>query len=570
LKTGKRAYVLAAVSAVLFFAITMPFREFFSVMEVTELRPAGALPPTFGLMLGFPGALGCAIGNLAADIVSGYSVLLCALGFMAQLFYGVLPLALWNRMKRKSEEDVPFFRLNTVNNVIRYIEIILVDAVLMAAILGAIMAGTGISPFLSMATLMLFLNNFVFCMLFGMPLIIFMGLGKHSVRQAGMTLNERLILIFLLFVVLSAALIGTYAYVDVSHNISDPLLMWNRIYVYVLVDLILFFLIAIVFLRYSERNFTVPIETISNLSANYVSGDREKKNSAYVVAECEKFSDLKGEAGVLARAFKTMTLDLDGYIENLTKVTAEKERIDAELNVATQIQSDMLPHIFPPFPDRPEIDLFGVMKPAKEVGGDFYDFFFVDDDTLAVVVADVSGKGVPAALFMVIGKTLIKNNAQMGKSPEEVFKTVNNVLCENNDGGLFITCFMGYLNLVTGDFTSVNAGHNPPLLKRDGKYAYYKTQHGLVLAGLEDMVYKRETVTLKRGDTLYLYTDGVTEANNPAEELYGEKCLLETINENADLPVRELCAAIWRDVEDFVDGAEQMDDITMLALKFNC
>jgi sigma-B regulation protein RsbU (phosphoserine phosphatase) len=253
----------------------------------------------------------------------------------------------------------------------------------------------------------------------------------------------------------------------------------------------------------------------------------------------------------------------------LTAIAAEKERISAELDVATHIQSSMLPHIFPPFPHRKEIDIFGIMEPAREVGGDFYDFFLIGDKKLAIVIADVSGKGVPAALFMVIAKTLLSNYALMGKSPKEVFETVNNTLCESNDAGLFVTCFMGYLDLETGELVSVNAGHNPPLLMRDGEYKYYKTKRSLVLAGMEDTAYAESRIVLSPNDVLYLYTDGVTEADNNSKELYGEQRLLETINENKDASIEELCAGVREDVAAFADGAQQADDITMLAIQFN-
>jgi sigma-B regulation protein RsbU (phosphoserine phosphatase) len=274
---------------------------------------------------------------------------------------------------------------------------------------------------------------------------------------------------------------------------------------------------------------------------------------------------------VLILALTTLAANI--YAESisvpLTAIAVEKERISAELDVATQIQSSMLPHIFPPFPHRKEIDIFGIMDPAREVGGDFYDFFLIDDKKLAVVIADVSGKGVPAALFMVIAKTLLANYALMGKSPKEVFETVNNTLCENNDAGLFVTCFMGYLDLETGELVSVNAGHNPPLLKRGGAYEYYKTEHGLVLAGMENTVYAESRIVLQPNDVLYLYTDGVTEADNIFKELYGDPRLLETINENRDMGIKELCTGIRKDVALFANGALQADDITMLAIQFN-
>jgi sigma-B regulation protein RsbU (phosphoserine phosphatase) len=270
----------------------------------------------------------------------------------------------------------------------------------------------------------------------------------------------------------------------------------------------------------------------------------------------------------LSLSFQSMTVALKEYIENLANVTAEKERIGAELDVAKQIQASMLPCIFPAFPDREEFDIYASMLPAKEVGGDFYDFFLIDRNTLAVVMADVSGKGVPAALFMVIAKTLIKNNAQYGKSPKEVFETVNNLLCENNEADMFVTTFMGYLDIPTGRFTYVNAGHNFPLIKPAGEdFVWLKEKPGFVLAGMEDMFYKQHEIMLKPGDELFLYTDGITEAVNNDNDLFSDEKLLETANNYRDLPLKEFTVSIKREIDKFAGGAEQADDITMLALR---
>ena len=277
----------------------------------------------------------------------------------------------------------------------------------------------------------------------------------------------------------------------------------------------------------------------------------------------------KDEIGMLAETFNKMTVDLKASIEQNVRANAEKERISTELNVATQIQANMLPSIFPAFPHRNEFEIYATMQPAKEVGGDFYDFFLIDKDTLVLVMADVSGKGVPAALFMVIAKTLIKNNAQNGKTPKEVFETVNNILCENNETGMFVTAFMGYLNIPSGKFTFVNAGHNLPFLKTDSEYKFIEAKNRrLVLAAMENIIYKEETVTLKNGDELFLYTDGVTEAMNSDKELFGDKRLAEVLNNNTNLPLENFTKAIKDEIDKFADGAEQADDITMLTLKF--
>jgi len=273
------------------------------------------------------------------------------------------------------------------------------------------------------------------------------------------------------------------------------------------------------------------------------------------------------ELGLLAKTFNKMTSDLKKSIEENIRERAEKERIGAELGVAKAIQASMLPCIFPPFPDRPELDLFALMLPAREVGGDFYDFYFVDTDTLAVVIADVSGKGVPAALFMVIAKTLIKNNSS-SKNPKVVFESVNKILCEGNDTGMFVTAFMGFFHIPTGRFTYVNAGHNPPLIKkRNNGYVFLKNEPCLILAWLDNAKYREEEIILEPGDSIYLYTDGVTEAMNTNKDLFGDDRLLLAMNQYRDLPPEELLDAIKKEVDRFAEGAEQADDITMLALK---
>ena len=252
----------------------------------------------------------------------------------------------------------------------------------------------------------------------------------------------------------------------------------------------------------------------------------------------------------------------------LDPVLAERERIATELNVATEIQESMLPNIFPAFPEyNSKFDIFASMHPAREVGGDFYDFFLINKNTLGVVIADVSDKGIPAALFMVISKTLIKNEAIAGKSPKDVFESVNARLCENNDADMFVTAFMGYIDIPTGRLTYVNAGHNPPLIKQNGEYGFLKVNSGLMLAVMDDMEYTQEEIQLDKGDILFLYTDGVTEAKNKENKLFTDKRILEKVNSYKNSKVKELLFSIKEEIDIFAEGTEQADDITMLALE---
>ena len=266
--------------------------------------------------------------------------------------------------------------------------------------------------------------------------------------------------------------------------------------------------------------------------------------------------------------FASLSDDINSTVLTLKRYIAEAAaRIDKELDFAKAIQHSAIPMVFPPYPAHGEFDIYATMDTAKEVGGDFYDFFMVDKDHLAAVVADVSGKGVPAALFMVIAKTLIKDHAQHGTSPDVVFTEVNRLLCETNDEGMFVTAWMGILELSTGHLAYVNAGHNPPLLRRaDGKYDYLRTRSGFVLAGMEETRYRSCSLELSPGDALFIYTDGVTEATDASGQLYGEARLAAVLNANRDCAPEPLLSAVRADVEAFVGQAPQFDDITALSL----
>ncbi len=247
-----------------------------------------------------------------------------------------------------------------------------------------------------------------------------------------------------------------------------------------------------------------------------------------------------------------------------------EERIDQELEFAHKIQRSVLPSIFPPYPDRTEFDIFASMDAAKEVGGDFYDFYFVTKHRLAFMVADVSGKGIPAAMFMMTAKTIIKDLTESGLPVEKAFTMTNERLCRNNEAGMFVTAWMGIIDLRTGLVRYVNAGHNPPLIRRhDGSFEYFRSRPNLVLAGMEGIEYRAGEMTLEAGDSMFLYTDGVTEATNSVQALYGEQRLLETLNANKDAAVEDLCHAVRKNVDAFVSDAPQFDDITMLAMKYN-
>ncbi len=320
---------------------------------------------------------------------------------------------------------------------------------------------------------------------------------------------------------------------------------------------------AWVFYLRTNRNILRPIKEL-NRAAN----DLVKNIDQDVPFEVDIHTD--DELETLADSFADMDEGLRKYIRQLARVTAEKERIGAELNVATQIQADMLPRIFPAFPNREDIDIFASMTPAKEVGGDFYDFFLVDQDHLALVMADVSGKGVPAALFMVIAKTLIKNRVLAGDGPAQALMNANTQLCEGNDAEMFVTVWLAVIDLKTGKGMAANAGHEHPALKRcGGKYELQVYRHSPAVATMDGMRFREHEFQMNPGDSLFVYTDGVAEATDSHDELYGAERMIDALNENPDAKPIDLLPAVKRSIDAFVGDAPQFDDITMLNFQYH-
>ena len=312
--------------------------------------------------------------------------------------------------------------------------------------------------------------------------------------------------------------------------------------------------------KYLNSKLLNPLSTLTQGVKEISAGNLEKKLDVHTGDELE----------ILAEDFNIMTDELRKYMANLTRVTAEKERIATELEVASKIQLSMLPKNF--FADE-RVEVFATMKAAKEVGGDLYDFYKLDENHLFITIADVSGKGVPAALFMVAAITNLRNFAASQKNPDDlkgVIEKTNDRLCTNNDGELFVTAFSGVLDLTTGIFRYVNAGHNPPLIRRRGKsFEELPMELNFVLGGWEEWQYVQQEIQLEAGDMIFLYTDGVTEAADSAGKLYSLERLQKFLNELGDkASVKEILSAVHESLQKFSGAAEQSDDITMLAVKF--
>ncbi len=311
-----------------------------------------------------------------------------------------------------------------------------------------------------------------------------------------------------------------------------------------------------------EKNIIRPIGQLTKSAGEMINNLESDK-----VAEIDIHTE--DEIEELADAVKRMDEDLHSYIKRLSAVTAERERIGTELHVAKRIQENMLPSIFPPFPERKEFELYASMVPAKEVGGDFYDFFMVDDTHIALVMADVSGKGVPAALFMAISKVLIKTSVQAGRSPAETLGRVNNQLLEGNDTGLFVTVWLAVIDITTGKGVVSNAGHEHPVLRKaGGDFEVVKYKHSPAVATLEGLTYREHEFKLEPGDSIFVYTDGVPEATNENMELMGEERMLEALNKHKDEGAAALLPAVKSEIDSFAGNAPQFDDITMMIFEY--
>ena len=272
----------------------------------------------------------------------------------------------------------------------------------------------------------------------------------------------------------------------------------------------------------------------------------------------------------MAEALASLSAKTIQYVDEIKQVTAEKERFGAELNMATKIQESQLPRLFPPFPSRPEFDIYASMHPAKEVGGDFYDFFLVDDNHICMVMADVSGKGVPAALFMMVSRVLIKSHMQAGESPADALSNVNDQLCESNEAGFFVTVWLAVVELSTGKGVAANAGHEHPVLRRaGGQFELVSYRHSPAVAAIENILFRQHDFEMHPGDSLFVYTDGVVEATNSEEELFGPERMLEALNKNPASEPEVLLTTVAEDIDAFVAGAVQFDDITMLCMRYN-
>jgi sigma-B regulation protein RsbU (phosphoserine phosphatase) len=354
--------------------------------------------------------------------------------------------------------------------------------------------------------------------------------------------------------------------IDESEAFSYVQTLKNRIILIFIILIAAIIIVAVYFSNTITRPLKILIRYSDELSKQDFSGD----NRILTEQSLDSILERGDEVGGLAKSFKHMESELYASVENLKITTSTKERMESELNIGRDIQMSMLPLIFPAFPDHSEFDVHAILHPAREVGGDFYDFFFVDENRFCFCVGDVSGKGVPSALFMALVKTLIKSRSSNDPSTASIMTHVNDEISEDNPASMFVTVFIVIMNIKTGEVVYTNAGHNPPyIIRKDCSIERVDDRHGPVIGAASGMTYKESRANLYHGDTIFMYTDGVTEAMDENNNLYSEKRLAELLSSRECASMKLVVEMVMQSVEQFQGKAEQFDDITILAVQNN-
>ncbi|MEG1360458.1 MAG: SpoIIE family protein phosphatase [Clostridia bacterium] len=567
------------VCALVYYLVLEGFLSIPILNADTQVRPASGLGPVLGLFFGVPAILGCALANIIADMAVTTDPATLLTWFTVQVIYNATPYLLWYVIFRK--RAYPFPRLDSAGKLVAYLCLAIFDALLVSTLL---------IPF-EPATMVAFdihlihaLNNIVFLVYLGIPLLILLDrLPIHPlpppwvsvayVQRAHMNLTQKVVLAFT--AAAAVATIGIVALLyapnlttdstNYAQLIGDMYVSITRLTLLVLAPLLLV-------VRFFEHRLTKPLEVLTQAAldnVNQVEGHDDGQGEFVAKPLCEKGIHPRDEMRLLFDATNEMNADLARYLNELSAVTAEREKAAAELDIAHRIQLSAVPREFKQFDERHSLGVNGFIRPAREVGGDFYEVFEMDERRVAFVIGDVSGKGVPAALFMMRAQSLIKEHLLTHADMGLAITQVNRELCERNDAMLFVTVFACVLDTSTGQVSYVNAGHNPPSILREGQREYLACRPGFVLGGLESITYRVGTIELKPGDGVVLYTDGVTEACNAAEELYGEarlECLLKTCDLQGEQDVLNRVVA---DVDAFAGEAPQADDITLLSFSWN-
>ena len=573
--------------------------------DIVQIRPASALGPVLGLFFGLPGIFGCATANLVSDILhEGATPFMLAGYFMIQIMYNGLPRWVWYLVNAKSPRPYP--RFDSASKTALYMGLVLVDS---ACVNLAVYLFVGVPPESGPSFAARGLNNVWMLLYIGLPLLYalersplmpnpprWIHVPYRNIKKANLT--QRFVIWFVIASALLMLLVSVLVIAFASGDEEGFQTVVHTMFHEAAILIVPIFLPMFAFLHILERRFTRPIEVLALDQQTFIErmeSDVEQGRHDMRIAVDERGTKPRYEIAELYESTNKMRRDMVGFIERLYNVTAERQRTATELDVARQIQMSAVPHDFDSLTERFALDIAGFMRPAREVGGDFYDVFEVGERGVAFVIGDVSGKGVPAALFMMRAQSLLRQYLLETDDLGTAFTLANRQLCERNDAMLFVTAFACVVDAATGEVRYANAGHNPPVLKQNGKLGYLACRPGLVLGAMDVVKYREGSFVCSPGDGLLLYTDGVSEAANAAEELYGEDRLLETLARidasggegvpvGSDVQAPDVAAAasaaaassaqaavnfLAASVDAFAGKAPQADDITMLAFRWN-
>ena len=507
--------------------------------DIVQIRPASALGPVLGLFFGLPGVFGCATANLVSDILhEGATPFMLAGYFMIQIMYNGLPRWVWYLVNAKSPRPYP--RFDSASKTALYMGLVLVDS---ACVNLAVYLFVGAPPESGPSFAARGLNNVWMLLYIGLPLLYalersplmpnpprWIHVPYRNIKKANLT--QRFVIWFVIASALLMLLVSVLVIAFASGDEESFQTVVHTMFHEAAILIVPIFLPMFAFLHILERRFTRPIEVLALDQQTFIErmeSDVEQGRRDMRIAVDERGTKPRYEIAELYESTNKMRRDMVGFIERLYSVTAERQRTATELDVARQIQMSAVPHDFDSLTERFALDIAGFMRPAREVGGDFYDVFEVGERGVAFVIGDVSGKGVPAALFMMRAQSLLRQYLLETDDLGTAFTLANRQLCERNDAMLFVTAFACVVDAATGEVRFANAGHNPPVLKQNGKLGYLACRPGLVLGAMDVVKYREGSFVCSPGDGLLLYTDGVSEAADAADELFGEDRLLDTL-----------------------------------------
>ncbi|WP_294360892.1 SpoIIE family protein phosphatase [uncultured Senegalimassilia sp.] len=594
-----------AACFVVYLAVLEGFLAVPQFNDVVQIRPASALGPVLGLFFGLPGIFGCATANLVSDILhEGATPFMLAGYFLIQIMYNGLPRWVWYLVNARSPRPYP--RFDSASKTALYMALVLVDSVCVNL---AVYLFVGAPPESGPSFAARGLNNVWMLLYIGLPLLYalersplmpnpprWIHVPYRNIKKANLT--QRFVIWFVIASALLMLLVSVLVIAFASGDEESFQTVVHTMFHEAAILMVPIFLPMFAFLHILECRFTRPIEVLALDQQTFIErmeSDVEQGRRDMRIAVDERGTKPRYEIAELYESTNKMRRDMVGFIERLYNVTAERQRTATELDVARQIQMSAVPHDFDSLTERFALDIAGFMRPAREVGGDFYDVFEVGERGVAFVIGDVSGKGVPAALFMMRAQSLLRQYLLETDDLGTAFTLANRQLCERNDAMLFVTAFACVVGTATGEVRFANAGHNPPVLKQNGKLSFLKCRPGLVLGAMDVVKYREGSFVCSPGDGLLLYTDGVSEAANTAEELYGEERLLETLARidasggegapvGSDAQASDVAAAasaaaassaqtavnyLVTSVDAFAGEAPQADDITMLAFRWN-